>query len=196
MGKICVCDIDGIVCNRDARLALARSVYLAKCDQEGKEPEPQVYNKGFDWETFLNPENLYLDTLIGGIEQAIHALLDQGWHLVYLTSRPEHMRLATLHWLNNQTIAYQPVNGSLEWIQVYMKDEENRYTKTPKWKSSVVQNLVEMYQASEILIVDDQTSNLQAIAQVLTVPFQLHTSLADAIEASQDKAMRWLAGER
>jgi hypothetical protein len=196
MTLLCCMDLDGVVVNRDAHLALARGVYIARCKEEGKEPEPQTYNHGFDWDTFQDSAHVPLDTLIEGAYEAIHALRNQGWRLVYLTSRPESMRWATLTWLSNQGIACQPVDGALRWIDVYMKDEEARYDKTPQWKAQQVMRLVEMYQASEILIVDDQISNLEAIVQVLTVPFRVHTSLNDAVNASQDQAMRYLAGER
>ena len=187
--RLCCIDIDGVIANRDARLALARSVYLMKCDRDGKEPEPQVYNRGFDWDTFQDPSNVYLDTLILGVNDALNILIDQGYILVFLSSRSEHMYADTLEWFALYVFIRQS-------CPIVLKDAENRYTKTATWKAQQVVRFVEMYQPSEVLCIDDREDNLQAIVQVLTVPFQLHTSLAAALEASQDKAMRWLAGER
>jgi len=171
-----IVDLDGVVADDTKRMNLAREVYLAKCREEGKEPVPLTRQKGFDWETYLDPGSLTFDTLIEDADHAIWALDKLGWCVVFLTGRIHTMRAATRVWLRRECLSF---------YDLYTRDEEEQFTPGEVWKPNIVQYLIEVYQATEVLIVDDQECILNAIAQVLTIPFRVHTSLADAVHLEE-----------
>ncbi len=105
MVKLCICDIDGVVANPEKRFQaaeIAKSLYLASTDR----PD-MLQREATDhyWRTVFDPTLVETDTLVDeGVTEAIAAIEqheenDDLWQIVYLTSRPESMREATLDWL-------------------------------------------------------------------------------------------------
>jgi ribonucleotide monophosphatase NagD (HAD superfamily) len=157
--RLAVIDIDGVITNSDARFTLAK------------------VGSHTDWSIAFDPANVPLDTLIEGVPEALQQLESQGYQLVYLTSRPESMRDATLTWLDQ----YELIN---EHRPIIFKPARKQFTKTKVWKAEEVRALVERYSAGELLFVDDEPVNAAEIMNSLDTPEVVHVyaSLALALE--------------
>ncbi|GAC1468033.1 MAG: hypothetical protein PVS3B3_30770 [Ktedonobacteraceae bacterium] len=138
MSKIAIVDLDGVVANSDARFAQATT--------DGK----------VNWNMALNGEYVHLDTLIEGAPEALIELEKQGFVVVFLTSRPDHMRAATLDWLKSHDIVLR---------RLEMKPASEQYTKTKVWKARRVDELAREYQAERVLVVEDEPVNVIEIRQ-------------------------------
>jgi len=158
--KVAVIDIDGVIANSDARFALAK------------------IGSHIDWSIAFDPQHVALDTLIVGVAEALVRLETSGYQIVYLTSRPESMRDATLAWLDQ----YELIN---EHRPTIFKPARKQFTKTKIWKAEEVRALVERYNASELLFVDDEPVNAAEVMNSLDTPEVVHVyaSLALALEA-------------
>jgi phosphoglycolate phosphatase-like HAD superfamily hydrolase len=158
--RLAVIDLDGVCANSDARFALAK------------------VGSRTDWSVAFDPANVPLDTLIDGVPEALAQLESQGYQLVYLTSRPESMRDATLAWLDQHDL----IN---EHRPIIFKSASKQFTKTKIWKVEEVRALVERYNASELLFVDDEPVNVAEVLNSLDMPVivQTYASLALALEA-------------
>jgi phosphoglycolate phosphatase-like HAD superfamily hydrolase len=157
--KVCVVDLDGVCANSDVRFALAK------------------VGSHTDWSIAFDPQHVALDTLIEGVPEALVQLETSGYQIVYLTSRPESMRDATLAWLDQ----YELIN---EHRPTIFKPARKQFTKTKIWKAEEVRALVERYHASELLFVDDEPVNAAELLNSLDMPVivQTYASLALAIE--------------
>ncbi len=143
--KTALIDIDGVLVNSTKRFEAAT--------HDGK----------IDWEKALNSNALHLDTLIPHATEHLATILQQGYQIVLLTSRYDHMRDATLAWLKE--------HGVVGFERAIFKPwETERHTKTKKWKAEqVVKLLQESSQANlwstpqeavtGLLIVDDEQTN-------------------------------------
>ncbi len=140
MKKLAIVDLDGVVANSDARFSQA------------------TVNDKVVWKLALNGEHVHLDTLIEGSIQAL-IKLEKQYTVVFLTSRPEHMRAATLEWFH--------VHGVSE-RRLEMKPESEQYTKTKVWKAEQVGKLAKEHGASQILLVEDELANIEEIRRVNT----------------------------
>jgi phosphoglycolate phosphatase-like HAD superfamily hydrolase len=176
--RLAIFDIDNFVANRDARLERARVVYLEETREQGKDPKPLSFMNGFDKSIFFDPEMLFWDRPFPGTNDNLNALIDQGWTLVFLSSRLEEARENTLEWF----ALYIFIRQSCEII---LKGERDRHQKTSLWKTRQVSRLVAQYHPDEVILGDDQVENLEAMALVLTVPFALYTSLDEAVRGQR-----------
>ncbi len=85
--KLAIIDIDGVVADASARFAKAgeaKQAYLnemAELQISDERGATDAY-----WEAALNPEHVYLDTLMASANAALNGLLQSGYHIVFLTS--------------------------------------------------------------------------------------------------------------
>jgi hypothetical protein len=170
--RLCVCGLDGVIADatkRFERAELAKALYLSGTDR------PEMLQKeaaNIFWREVFNPANAEMDVLIEGSDEAIAALEAQGYQIVYLTSRPESMRVATLDWL---------YSIDLSGPKLIMKPPAFQFTKTTLWKAGTIQMLVAMYGADAVLIVDDEDSNLIELMKYDTAEWRLCSSLGEAV---------------
>jgi hypothetical protein len=144
MTRIAIIDIDGVIANSDARFALARQ------GGDGQKGAAGSVN----WSVAFEPANVVLDTLIQGADQAVQRLERLGYAIIFLTSRPESMRQATEAWLTQR---------EMDGYEVIMKPVSALRVKTVKWKADEVARIASLYIVDEIIFVDDEEANRQAV---------------------------------
>jgi phosphoglycolate phosphatase-like HAD superfamily hydrolase len=193
--RLCVVDLDGVVADSTARFAKAEEAKqrfiadmrlgnILSSSKPWSERAVDVY-----WKTAFSPELVSLDTLIAGVPQALDALAADGYRVLFLTSRPESMRAATIQWLDGHDLlrAWSHTPRIMTPArELAMKASAFQYTKTVLWKVGMVQTLVGMFDASEVLFVDDEEANCEAMrASGLGDIVILHcrASLAEAIRS-------------
>ena len=174
--KLAIIDLDGVVADATARFE------QAKADAEAAFVDQAYEKREYDnvyWRAVFNPVLVELDTLIDGVNEALLDVQHAGYKVIFLTSRPESMRDATAFWLFGHSV----YDGDDELI---MKTGAFQYTKTTVWKAGMVQTLSALYQASRVLVVDDEQSNLDEIVKHAIVPpvvpgLMIAKSLAEAV---------------
>ncbi len=155
--ELAIVDLDGVIANSDARFAQATA------------------NGKIDWRIALNGEHVHLDTLIEGSIQALIAL-EKRYTVVFLTSRPDSMRAATLEWFRVHNVALR---------RLEMKPSSAQYTKTKAWKAERVGKLAREYNASHIVLVEDEQANIDEIlAHNSALSIDAYTSLNGAVTAN------------
>lgn len=167
MTRICIVDIDGVVADSTERFKRAA---------EAGDRASSAY-----WKVAFTPELVSLDTRIFLAEDHLNTLcFEENYEIIFLTSRPETMRKATLEWLFRENILYYFRNQEA----LVMKAPAFQYTKTTVWKAGMVQTLAALYGASSVLFVDDEIANSQAVFAVWdhAIPLRVCGSLQDAIE--------------
>ena len=189
MRKLAVVDLDRVVANSDARFAmaaLAKEQWLME-RQKGlpyavealaEKSATDVY-----WREAFNPIHVPLDELIDGADGDIIALTLQGYEIVYLTSRPSSMRVATLAWLE-----YYNLLASDEFSRLVMKESAFQYVKTIVWKAGMAQTLAHLFDAEEILFITDQQAEIDEL-QRYQCPFLLRVALSldEAVNGKEDE---------
>jgi hypothetical protein len=186
--RVCFVDLDGIVADateRFARADIARSLYLAGTDRPDKmEREAEALY----WNTALDPDLIELDTLINGAHDALDLLADDGYRVIFLTSRPESMRAATISWLHARDLlrAYRQTHPLMTPArELVMKAEAFRYVKTVTWKGGLAHTLAAMFGAEEVLFVDDEAAHAALVMnQAQDCPYKVKvcSSLALAVQ--------------
>jgi hypothetical protein len=162
MSKIAFIDLDGVVANSDLRFAQAEQTANAKYQQE-------VYSSAWTdlyWRTVFDPTNVQMDTPIEGAYDALNKI-EENYEVHFLTSHPEPMRRATQAWLKQHRLM-----GLAR--DLIMKPVSMQYTKTVVWKVGTIHMLASMYGASEVLVIDDEQMNIDALAGYQT-PYLLRT---------------------
>ncbi len=154
MNKVAIIDLDGVIANSKTRFEMAT--------QDGK----------IDWKVAFNPSLLVHDIPIDGAKAAVSTLVGQGYEIVYLTSRPEHMQAMTQAWLNHHDFS----KGKL-----ICKPESQKYTKTVKWKALQVAEMAAGYDRA--LFVDDEENNRFAVMQLALGNVDCFASLAEALQS-------------
>lgn len=138
-GKTAFIDLDGTVCNSEKRFA-------------------QAWQRGrIDWSIAFHPPLLELDELIAGTETALEKFEQDGWQIVFLSSRPESLRRATRDWLRRHDL----LHGQHGERRIILKPSHQRTTNTPKWKAEIV--CAAGLNQAEVIVVDDASENLVAI---------------------------------
>lgn len=184
MNKLAIIDLDGVIADNTARFAKAEEAKRNAMPDKLEDAltlsvaqEKELTN--LYWQTAFTPELVSLDTLIEGVREAINELEDNGYNIYFLTSRPEHMREATLDWLHRHKV-YIKKPGA--WDKLIMKAPAFQYTKTTVWKAGMVQTLASWYGASEVLVIDDEEANRVEIAKYeRNYELAFACSMADAI---------------
>ena len=176
--KLCICDVDGVLCDTSARFERAEQAkreYVARDDADARNVA-QIF-----WDTAFAPGLLALDTPLPGVERALTDIELAGYSIVLLSSRIEALREATLSWFwTHQPEVYDRVsNGTL-----FLKPPAFQYTKTVVWKAGTAQMLAAFYGAESVLFVDDEESNRQAITSQDRTwrVWEVAASLEDAVK--------------
>ncbi len=181
--KLAVIDLDGVIADpaeRFKRAEEAKQVFL----QEAEARFETVLHEGTTnkqasdlyWRTVFTPELVNLDTLMPDVNHNLVWLYQQQYKVIFLTSRPEHMRGATEEWLSGHVVSTPGVEDIL-----VMKPPAAQYVKTVMWKALTIQMLIALYGAEEALIVDDELANLQELQKYDVSRMRLCRSLAEAI---------------
>ena len=190
--KRAIIDLDGVVADNSVRMARAeqrRAWYRqhgGACLAEALAiPHQQAsVQQGFEallenlyWQTAFTPALVALDTLIPGADEAIVALEARDFQIIYLTSRPEALRVATQAWLHD---------AHLFGPQLVMKPPAAQDVKTTAWKALMVQMLATWTWAEDLLYIDDEPANLAELLKHAAPCARLRTaaSLAAALTAT------------
>ncbi len=186
--KLAIIDLDGVVADPEARFKRAEEAKQAFL-QEAESRFETVLHEGTTnkqaidlyWRTVFTPELVSLDTPIEGAREAMNKLMEEGYLLIYLTSRPELMRWTTLAWLGDHDILHHVDGGNIVPIKLVMKPPAAQYVKTVVWKALTIQMLVSLYGAEEVLVVDDEAANMAELQKYDVSHMRLCSSLAEAI---------------
>jgi hypothetical protein len=181
MTKLAIIDLDGVVVDADARFAKAEEAKLAYIERASNDLYAADVREATNvyWRTVFTPELVSLDTLLPGTNEHLLDIQDSGYKVIFMTSRPQSMRDATVDWLFEHTV-YDADD------ELVMKPSAFQYTKTTVWKAGMVQMLTDFYHAEQILVVDDEQSNLDEIIRQPLIPPQVPLlivakSLAEAV---------------
>lgn len=154
--KVAFIDLDGVVACPDARFQRAeeaRNAFIKRHQETQFSSYSEKEATNIYWCTVFTPELVSLDRPIDDVNGLLLDLENAGYQLLYLTSRPEAMREATLRWL----VAFTVFDSNDKLI---MKAPAFQYVKTVVWKAGMIQTLQEMYGATDVLIVDDEQANI------------------------------------
>lgn len=183
--KICICDLDDVVADpykRRYQADAAKTAYFQQHINVGDPQEAKRIAKEAESEFYrvlFTPELVELDTLIDGVVQAIEQIEEAGYHVYFLTSRPESMREATEEWLFQQGLYTAHDNRKLIMCAPAFR---NNYTKTLVWKSGMVETLTRLEEVTDLLFVDDDPKNVEAVQSAdLTCKLLVASSLKDAV---------------
>lgn len=188
MHKVAFVDLDRVVANPQARFAKAEEAKLAyiNVDATVRLKAALIGARSaidFYWREAFNPIHVPLDELVDGADGDIIALTLQNYIVVFLTSRPSSMRIATLAWLE-----FYNLLASDEFYRLVMKESAFQYTKTIVWKAGMVQTLAAMLEASEVLFITDQQVEIDEL-QRFEHPFLLRVALSldEAVNGKDDE---------
>lgn len=135
------------------------------------------------WQSVFTSEMVETDILIEGANEALLQLRQEGYRLVFLTSRPEAMRAATRAWLDEYTI-YDERNGDM----LIMKPAAYQMTKTATWKAGTIDHEMRsrhsVYERDQVLFIDDDKANREELLKYLDTnayTINVYESLHDAV---------------
>ncbi|SRR5579871_1301358 len=173
--KLLILDLDGVIVDCNDRFDLADQAKL------------QAENDGLDyrtcqdiyWKTALNAQHVHLDKPVEGAAADVLALRGQHSTMLYLSSRPEHMRAATEKWLFEHDL--------LDSQLLILKAPGFQFVKTSIWKEGMIQTLGAMFCADEITFVDDEVSNHPPAAGPIAT-LRTFTSLQAALSPEKPQA--------
>ncbi len=144
--KLAIIDIDGVVVDATKRFERAEEMKHASLYPNSRDAT-DIY-----WRAALDPAYVHLDTLIDGANDFLNRLIDDGYQIVFLTSRPQAMAEATSEWFALRVFLKQR-------SELMFKAPGFQYIKTPVWKVGMAQTLMAWYGADETLFVDDERSH-------------------------------------
>lgn len=166
--KLAIVDIDGVLCDTTVRFSRASDAKTAVLQQHIHESDPErvkaIVQQATDeyWRVAFTPDLLALDTPIPGVSEALDQIDLAGYQIVLLSSRIEALREATLDWfyLWQSSVFDRVYCGGL-----YLKPPAFQFVKTAVWKAGITQMLAAQYGAEEVLFVDDDEQNRDAVLQ-------------------------------
>jgi hypothetical protein len=167
MSGIAFIDIDGVVADNTKRFALAEEAKKQYIRQHSEDEDVLRTATSEYWKVALNGEHVHLDTLIDGVPLYLTALEARGYIIIFLTSRPEHMREATEVWMNQHSLLH-PLR------RLDMKPAEAQFVKTIVWKIDRLLFLATTMLADEVLFVDDEPPLRQELVdRASEVPYSI-----------------------
>ncbi len=148
--KIAIIDIDGVIADSIER--------FKQCTEGGK----------INWDRALSSELLHLDKLIQNAAENLYGISEHYDKTILLTSRYDHMRQASLVWLDQHNI--------VTYERAIFKPWNDRFVKTKHWKAQQVLKILEEHNGTtllqsrgdpltEVLIVEDEEANREEIQQ-------------------------------
>jgi len=166
--KLALVDLDGVLI--DATVRFKRAEDLRKAHPTAGSRESWDYY----WEEALNPAFFHLDTEIAGAKEHLADLAREGYAIIYISSRLEPLRQATISWLEEHS--YPPPTLLL------LKVVGFKYQKTAAWYSWMAETNAWSTGCRDLLIVSDKKANLSAIRAALIdggfAPVRYYSSLA------------------
>ena len=170
--KIAFIDLDGALIDASVRFKRAEDLRRAHPTAGSKE------SWNYYWEEALNPAFFHLDTEIAGAKEHLAALAREGYALLYISSRQEHLRQATALWLHGH--GFPPPTLLLLKVRSFV------YQKSPNWYAWMAETLAQSFGCTEMLVVSDKQANLAAIRSAFVEggyePVRYYTSLAGIFE--------------
>lgn len=164
MTKLVITSIDRVLANGDARFAKAeqaKNEYLDLLDERADSREAtNMY-----WHTALTPELVPLDTPVNHAGERLETLRQAGYIVVIVSSRPEAMRDVTVRWLRWHFVDDDSFHRG-KFPLLVMKPASEQYTKTFIWVVQQIRKLLDTYKPSELIYVDGEQVNLQAVCDM------------------------------
>jgi hypothetical protein len=175
--KLCFIDLDGVLVDNSERETEA-TFAARKCfnfpdeDMRLALPAirfPEAWKAIFYSKLALyNPAFIELDTLQEGAIEALDALTQRGYFTFFLTSRPDtpELRKATEEWLQKQGFQLDipcSIPGHDCLIMKPPAISKGRVF-TNVWKASVIQMFAAIYEADSIIVIDDDTRNIDEMS--------------------------------
>jgi hypothetical protein len=147
MAKIAIIDLDGVVANAQHRFKAA--------DESGFLPKGDTANAY--WEIALNPIEMLNDETIPDAGKDLIQIEQLGYSIIFLSSRPQLARSETELWLTMHSLIAER--------DLILKPNALKWMKTTTWKAGHANLIAKaLWQAgSELLIVDDEEANLDAM---------------------------------
>ncbi len=153
--KLAFIDLDGVIADSTARFDHAEFVATMRYT---KSTQSKLWTDLY-WRTVFHPDHLVLDTVIDGVRDALTQLEEDYDSVIFLTSRPESMRAATVAWLE------QHLEVHTRELLLIMKPSAFQYVKTVTWKAGTIHQLAAYYSATDVLVVDDEQANLDEVTR-------------------------------
>ncbi len=152
--KLALIDLDGVVIDATARFARAEEIRQAHLSPTSREANERY------WREALDPAYTHLDTLIEGADEHLASLRREGFRIIYLSSRPESMRDATLKWLLEHHL-FDDLN------LLVLKAPSFQFKKTIDWYEWMADTLAHAFQSQQVLLISTRPSNLDAMKRPL-----------------------------
>ncbi len=164
MERLAFVDIDNVLCDNMTREVRARQFADSRfVPEEGIIPSivyRDAWQKIFYSErAFYKPEWIALDTLAEGAVDALFAIESANYDVVYLTSRPTSLFVATHEWLFEHSIS----GPRLVMKSPAFTQAPPNHTYTRIWKTGMIQTLTALYGASDVLVIDDSEDVRQEV---------------------------------
>lgn len=149
LDKLALIDLDGALIDCTVRFKRAEDLRLAHPRAGSKE------SWNYYWQEALDPAYFSLDTEIPDTKEALADLAREGYALIYISSRAETLRAATVSWL--------VAHGFPPPTLLLLKVAGFQYQKSPGWYAWMVATLVAITGCRDLLVVSDKKINLDAI---------------------------------
>lgn len=155
--KVAFIDLDGVVVDASLRFLQAKNTASLTFSEEFESKQwTSLY-----WKSVFDPQAIMLDELIAGSCEALDQLERDGYQVVFLTSRPEGLRQATIEWLQVNGLSHDVYKEDTRLL--VCKPAAFQFTKTIVWKAGTVHQLASMWGATEVLVIDDESVNVSEI---------------------------------
>ena len=147
--KLALIDLDGVLIDCTVRFRRAEDLRKAHPRAGSKE------SWNYYWEEAMNPAFFHLDTEIAGTKEDLATLAREGYALIYISSRLEQLRAATVSWLADHS--FPPPTLLL------LKVNSFKYQTSVDWYGWMTETLLAITGCRELLVVSDKKANLDAI---------------------------------
>lgn len=200
--KLVLCDIDDVVCLPELRREKAEEAKHAFFDkhrvpggslEQGANLERAATSEFY--RVLFTPALIELDTLLPDVLERLDVLSQLGYQVMFLTSRPESMRDATVKWLAQHSIEIVPVGTGVpgqDWLVMCASAFRNGYTKTTVLKAGLVETFAHLFGVSELIFVDDNQKNIEAVEDIKeNLPKRCELALCYNLDQAVNTAATW-----
>lgn len=133
-------DLDGTVADSTDRRIRAEHIAQTFAQGQGLGLYDEKTSDAY-WKTFLDGKMLHLDTLLRGADETLLDLYRRGDTCIFVTSRPESMRVGTQRWLEEQLdVLY--TRGRPHPLLLMKPVPTHAWTKSVTWKVGLIEALV------------------------------------------------------